>query len=202
MRRIGMAVLMSVAFPTGTARWTDGGFFEFEGETYRSSDPVWGSIASVDAIAEGLGDELPSTGFSVFPAKETPVATLDSDGLQGSRIKVWIAEFDAPSGEITSAELYYDGRIDRSVLEIGKGLRKVDFEVGTMIERLLLRNSGNSLSSAWHKSVWPGETGHDNATGLKNPLAWGVASPPGGVTGGYGGGSGAGGGFSQQQVLR
>ena len=121
MRRVGLAVLMSVAFPTGTARWSDGGYFVFEGETYRSSDPVWGSIASVDAIAEGLGDELPSTGFSVFPAKDTPVATLDSDALQGSRVKVYIAEFDAPSGQITEAELYYDGRIDRSVLEIGTG---------------------------------------------------------------------------------
>ena len=59
MRRVGLAVLMSVAFPTGTARWSDGGYFVFEGQTYRSSDPVWGSIASVDAIAEGLGDELP-----------------------------------------------------------------------------------------------------------------------------------------------
>jgi len=202
MRRVGLAVLMSVAFPAGTARWSDGGFFVFEGETYRSSDPVWGSIASVDAIAEGLGDELPSTGFSVFPAKDTPVATLDSDALQGSRVKVYIAEFDAPSGQITEAELYYDGRIDRSVLEIGKGLRSVQFEVGTMIERLLLRNSGNSLSAAWHKSIWPGETGHDQATGLKTPVAWGVAAPPGGVSGGGYGGGGGFGGYLQSLVQR
>ncbi|WP_375290413.1 hypothetical protein [Qipengyuania sp.] len=184
MRRIGLTVLMAVDFPTGTARWCDGGFFVFEGETYRSSDPVWGSIAAVDAISEGMGDELPSTGFSVFPQGATPVATLDREDLQGSRLKVWIAEFDAPSGQITQADLYYDGRIDRSVLEVGRAVRKVDFEVGTMIERLLLRNSGNSLSAAWHKSIWPGETGHDQATGLKTPVAWGVASPPGGVVGG------------------
>lgn len=126
------------------------------------------------------------------------VATLDSDALQGSRVKVYIAEFDALSGQITEAELYYDGRIDRSVLEIGKGLRSVQFEVGTMIERLLLRNSGNSLSAAWHKSIWPGETGHDQATGLKTPVAWGVATPPSGVAGG----GGFGGGLYQRQVLQ
>lgn len=201
MRRVGLAVLMSVDFPTGTARWCDGGFFAFEGNIFRSRDPVWGPVAAVDAIAEGLGDELPSTGFSVFPAKSTPVATLDSDDIQGSRLKMWIAEFDPASGLITDADLYYDGRIDRSVLEIGKALRSVNFEVGTMIERLLLRNSGNSLSASWHKSVWPGETGHDQATGLKTPVAWGVSSPAGGVSGG-GGGSGRGGGIYQQQVLR
>lgn len=201
MRRIGLAVLMRVDFPNETARWCDGGFFEFEGEIYRSSDPVWGSVATVDAISEGTGDELPSTGFRVLPASSTPVAELDRDDLQGSRLKLWIAEFDAPTGEITRADLQYDGRIDRSVLEIGKGLRAVQFEVGTLIERLLLRNSGNSLSASWHKSVWPGETGHDNATGLKTPVAWGVAAPRGGVSGG-GGGSRGGSGYYTQQVMR
>jgi len=71
-----------------------------------------------------------------------------------------------------------------------------------MIERLLLRNSGNSLSAAWHKSIWPGETGHDQATGLKTPVAWGVAAPPGGVSGGGYGGGGGFGGYLQSLVQR
>ncbi|WP_299307859.1 hypothetical protein [uncultured Croceicoccus sp.] len=193
MRRVGLTVLMRVAFPGAIARWCDGGFFEFEGELYRNCDPVWGSVASVEPIAEGTGDELPSMGFTIFAPGSTPIADLDRDDLQGSRVKLWIAEFDAPSGEITRADLYYDGRIDRSVISIGRQLRSVDFEVGTMIERMLLRNRGNSLSSAWHKSVWPGETGHDNATGLKTQFAWGVGSPPAGVSAGgpYGGGGAA-----------
>ena len=74
--------------------------------------------------------------------------------------------------------------------------------VNALSLQLLLRNSGNSLSAAWHKSVWPGETGHDQATGLKTPVAWGVASPPGGVSGGGGGGGSFGGGIYQRQVAR
>jgi hypothetical protein len=42
--------------------------------------------------------------------------------------------------------------------------------------RLLERNIGNSLNSAFHKSIWPGETGHDNADGLGRQIAWGVES--------------------------
>src|SRR3546814_9368912 len=47
----------------------------------------------------------------------------------------------------------------------------------SLAERLFELNIGNSLNSAWHKSVWPGELGHDNATGLSIPVAWGVESP-------------------------
>ena len=184
MRSIGLTLLMQVDFPGVSARWCDGGFFVFEGETFQSADPVWGSVIAVDAISEGLGDELPSTGFTVAPASDTPVSVLNDPAIQGSRVQIWIAEYEPQTGLITSSERFYDGRIDRSVLEIGKGVRVVKFEIGTMIERFLLRNSGNSLSSTWHKSIWPGETGHDNATGLKTPVAWGAKSPP---SGGYGG---------------
>lgn len=54
-------------------------------------------------------------------------------------------------------------------------------------ERLFARNTGNGLSSAFQKSVWPGDTGHDNATGLGTPIAWGVEAPPS-SGGGYSGG--------------
>ena len=198
MRRLGLTVLMRVDFPGGAARWCDGGFFPFDGDTYRSTDPIWGAVASVDALSEGTGDELPSSSFSVFPANGTATAVLDDGALQGSSVKIWIAEFDAATGQITTSDLQYEGQIDRSVMEVGKGMRAVTFDVGTKLERLLMRNSGNSLSSSWHKSIWPGETGHDNATGLKTPVAWGVASPPGGVS--NGGGGGGGGGFYQQRT--
>src|SRR3546814_14440890 len=54
---------------------------------------------------------------------------------------------------------------------------EVAVSVVSLAERLFELNIGNSLNSAWHKSVWPGELGHDNATGLSIPVAWGVESP-------------------------
>src|SRR3546814_15904051 len=54
---------------------------------------------------------------------------------------------------------------------------EVAVSVVSLAERLFELNIGNSLNSAWHKSVWPGELGHDNATGLSIPVEWGVESP-------------------------
>src|SRR3546814_10142793 len=54
---------------------------------------------------------------------------------------------------------------------------EVAVSVVSLAERLFELNIGNSLNSAWHKSVWPGELGHDKATGLSLPVAWGVESP-------------------------
>src|SRR3546814_8736110 len=47
--------------------------------------------------------------------------------------------------------------------------RELAVSVVSLAERLFELNIGNSLNSAWHKSVWPGELGHDNATGLSIP---------------------------------
>src|SRR3546814_12561704 len=54
---------------------------------------------------------------------------------------------------------------------------EVAVSVVSLAERLFELNIGNSLNSAWHKSVWPGDLGHDNETGLSIPVAWGVDSP-------------------------
>jgi hypothetical protein len=53
-------------------------------------------------------------------------------------------------------------------------------------EVLFFSDDGNGLSSEFHKSIYPGETGHDQATGLVIPITWGVAGArgSGGSTGG------------------
>ncbi|MEO0699437.1 MAG: hypothetical protein AAFY81_06930, partial [Pseudomonadota bacterium] len=45
-------------------------------------------------------------------------------------------------------------------------------------------------SNAFHKSLFPGETGHDNATGLQVSVAWGVESAPTSTSSGMGSGGG------------
>jgi hypothetical protein len=54
------------------------------------------------------------------------------------------------------------------------------------LERLFSINEGNSLSPRFHKTVWPGELGEDNATGVGVAVAWGVEGAPRGST--YSGG--------------
>jgi hypothetical protein len=76
------------------------------------------------------------------------------------------------------------GQIDQTVFKLGRATRDLAMTIVAKLERLFLRNEGNSLSPTFHKSVWPGETGHDNATGLVIPIAWGTESTPGASTAG------------------
>ena len=77
------------------------------------------------------------------------------------------------------------GQIDQTVFKIGRSTRELAMTIVAKLERLFLRNEGNSLSPMFHKSVWPGETGHDNATGLVRPIAWGVEGSLSASSAGY-----------------
>jgi len=86
--------------------------------------------------------------------------------------------------------LLFYGQIDQTILRVGRAVRELAMTIVSTLERLFLRNEGNSLSPVFHKSVWPGETGHDNATGLTVPVAWGVASSSGASSAGSASGGG------------
>jgi hypothetical protein len=61
------------------------------------------------------------------------------------------------------------------------------------LEVLFFKNNGNGLSPQYHKKLYPGETGHDQATGLVENDYWGTqgssAIGSGASFGGGGGGA-------------
>src|SRR5690606_3785725 len=89
----------------------------------------------------------------------------------------WIAEYDVATGIISTADVQFDGQIDQTVFSSGRGTKELSMSIVSLAERLFEGNIGNTLNSTWHKSVWPGEKGHDNATGLSVPIAWGTEAP-------------------------
>lgn len=189
MDAISVRGLMKIELPEHTVRLCDGGFVVFDGETYRSKDALFGAIGSVDVLAEGKGDEIPALELELLPPKSAAIADLSKPGYQTSRVRFWIAEWSRALGQITGTpELMYDGQIDQTSLKLGK-TRTLTMTVVSNAERLFELNIGNSLNPGFHKAVWPGEKGHDNATGLTVPVAWGVESPRG-AGGAYGGGGG------------
>lgn len=199
-----LTALMLMEMPSATIRLCDGGFVVWGADTYLSEDATFGTVQSVDALSEGAGEEIPALQVTFLPASTAAAADLSQPGFQKSRVRLYIAEVDRPTGLLVGTpELQFDGQIDRTTLNFGKGSRTLDMEVVSSAERLFMRNEGNSLNPTWHKSIWPGELGHDNATGLTIAVAWGVASPQG-ASGGYGGGSfggaGSGGGFGGFEV--
>lgn len=182
MDRILLVGLMKMELPGRTVLLCDGGFLRWGDDVYRSEDAEFGTLAGFEAMEEGVGDVIPAGTLTMLPASTGAAATISRPGYQGSRIRLWIAEVDEGTGTIIGTpDLQADWQLDRTTLTIGKGKRSLAIGCVTRAQRLLARNEGNVLSSAFHASVFPGERGHDNATGLAGSFAWGVASPPRGV---------------------
>lgn len=195
MQRIAYAGLARIDLPGSvTLRLTDGGAVRWGADTFTGRDATFGAIDSIDALAEGVGEEVPALELVLLPPTTTAAATLCAPAQQNSPATFWLAEIDRDTAEVTGTpEVLFSGFIDQSTLTVGRDRRQLSVSVVSMLERLLALNIGNSLSPTFHKSVWSGETGHDNATGLGRAVAWGVEAPPAPVStvssgslGGYG----------------
>lgn len=179
MQRTAIIGLLQIDLPGITVRLCDGGFIQWNAATFMSSDPVFGTLGSVEALSEGIGDEIPALELTLLPPVSSAPADLSKPGYQNSSVWFWIGEYDPAAGTlIGDPDLVFFGRIDQTTLTGGFSTREVAITVVSAAERLFLQNDGNSLTPRWHKSVWPGERGHDNAVGLTIPVAWGVEQRP------------------------
>jgi hypothetical protein len=183
--------LVEIELPSRTLRLCDGGFVYKGGDKFTSADEEFGAIESVDTLSEGMGDEAPAGRFTFLPASTAAAATISQPSFQNSPIRVWQAEVNEATGTIVGTpELLLDALLDTTELSVSRGKRALDIGYISTSERLFSINEGNVLSPRFHKSIWPGETGLDNATGVSLGVAWGVSAPPRGYN--YSGSGGAG----------
>ena len=167
--------LMKIELPSGDIRLCDGGFFTYAAETYTNSDATFGTITGIEAITDGFGDSLPILKVVFAPPSDSAVADLVDSSQQGSRVRFWISEFDTATGLLTgSADMIFDGIIDRPVLSVSRDNREVEFDIISNAERLLLRQEANTQSPRFHKTIWAGELGQDNAVDLEITVSWGT----------------------------
>jgi hypothetical protein len=198
VRTIGLTGLCKIELPDATLRLCDGGFIVWGSETFVSKDAVFGTIGSIEALSEGVEAEVPALEMVLIPPTTSGAATIAKPGYQKSRVRLWLAEYIRATGLVDGTpDLLFDGQIDQTPFTVGRDTRELALSIVSTAERLFERNIGNSLSPSFHKSIWPGETGHDNATGLGRPVAWGVEAPPS-TSGGY---YGAGGDYDQGRGL-
>ena len=184
--------LLKLELPGGTVRLCDGGFCDWQGERYTAEHPVWGSIAAIEPVDEGVGDMAPGGMISFAPATDAPAAALSSRAHAGARLRGWLGEIGPDAKTVTAARPLFDGLIDTTTMRLGRGTRTVEVSFIARAERLFLTNQGNTLSPRFHKSVWPGEAGFDNATGVPSSVAWGIEAAPQTTTYGGSGGGGVG----------
>ena len=202
MNAIALTGLIKMVLPSRTVRWCDGGFFEYESEIYRDQDDVFGTVGAVQTLSEGVGNSVPALVMTVLPPSTSAVSDISQPGNQTSPVTFSIAEFDVDSGLITTGDTQFLGQIDQTVFTLGKDRRELTVSVVSLAERVVDGNIGNSLKSTFHKSIWAGETGEDNATGLGVPVAWGTDKPTSGASGAGGGSGGNGDSFYRGRNLR
>lgn len=179
MERIAIMSLVRIALPGQTIRLCDGGFIHWNGETYQGLDPVFGVIGDVKGVTEGVGDEIPALEMTLLPPMSSAPGDLSRPGYQNSIVQMFVGEYDQDTGSfIGNPDMLFHGQIDQVTMTTGRDRRELSLTIVSTAERLFLRNEGNTLTPRWHKSVWPGERGHDNAVGLTIPVAWGVESRP------------------------
>lgn len=179
MTNIAITGLIKITLPDHTILLCDGGFFEYGGETYLSSDNIFGTISTVEGLSEGVGNEVPALRIGFSPPGTSEPGDLSKPGYQNARVIARIAEYDVDTGLITQIlSTEFIGILDQTTITRGRNTYDLDCVVVADGERLFQRNIGNSLNSGFHKSIFSGETGEDNATGLNRPIAWGVERPP------------------------
>lgn len=179
MSRIALTGLLKIELPNRTLRFCDGGFFVYEGETYRSEDAVFGTIGAFQTMAESVGDIVPAVTLTLLPPDSAAPGELSQPGNQTSPAQFIIAEYDADTGIISTGSVEFYGQLDQTSLKDSAGEYALSVSVVSLAEKLFERDIGNSQNSSWHKSVWPNELGQDNATDIGGSVAWGVESGSG-----------------------
>jgi hypothetical protein len=176
MNRVGLTGLCKIELPADTITLSDGGFTDYAGDTYYSKHATFGTIGGMKELTEGIGDEVPALELTLLIPEGVAPGDVTQPGFQRSRVRFWIAEFDVDDGTIVGTpDTLFDGQIDQTTWST---TRELSMSIVSTAERLFERNIGNSLSDSWHQSVWSGEKGHANATGLAVPVAWGAEKPP------------------------
>ena len=172
---------------------SEGADVKWGSDLFVPADATFGAIGAVEALAEGVGSEVPALQIELKIPTSAAAATMLAPGAQKSRVQAWMAAVDLNTSTVTGTPVrLFNGFLDQSRLIRAAGSLALTISVVSLLEQLFELNIGNSLSPAFHKSVWPGETGEDHATGLTLADAWGVEAPPAAISPGYGGGGGGG----------
>lgn len=170
--------LLKVELPDRTLLLCDGAFFEHDSETYRASDAVFGKVTGIRMSAEGVGREIPALQVTFKPRDtSTAITSVSSAAIQQSLVKRWVAEYDRDTGLIVDTpELRFIGYLDRPQISFSAGQMIISITAVPYLETMFFTNTGNGQSPDFHKSLYPGELGHDNATGLGVDVAHGTTT--------------------------
>lgn len=177
---------VEINFPDDDLRLLDGSAeVPLFGETFRGRDPTFGTIAAIEPLKDGGGEQAPVVKLTLLPPSDAAAATLASASMQGSRVRMWMGVLDRATGlPVPDPYLAFDGEIDVPTIKWTMRGREVEYRIVSVFERFFELEEGIRLSDAWHQDVWPGELGLAFVTGVAEQVPWGMeaAGASGSVT--------------------
>ena len=157
-------------------------------------DPAFGSFHASDQIREDVSGVAPNTSVTIIPAAGADKAEICGSLIQLSPAKAWFAALTLDTDQhlvvVPDPELMFDGFIDQATVTLDRGRDEIDYQLLSAFDYFFEDTEGQRLNGQFHQSVWPGERGLDNVTGITKKIYWGAQSPPGanGTSSIYGGG--------------
>lgn len=180
---------VKIVAPFATLRILDGeSTLTIDAETYTGGSD-YGDLAGLDTFTDGDGNTAPRLKVSLYLPSDDLISDWLDPEVQGSPVTVWLGAVDRATGAAVS-EVIFRGEVDQPTLLIGRDKRWIDLDTCSYLERFFDLNTGVRLNDAWHQSIWPGEKGLDQVTGINRQQPWGIG----------GGGTAFKGGRAQEQI--
>lgn len=199
--RAMLTAFFEIGLPSGTRRLLLGGTeVDWDGHTWLGDDPTIGAIDAPDDVREDMSGEAPNTTLSI---RISPTADRDhiaGPGVQLSPFKCWLAALELDVSKrlqvVPDPELLFDGFLDQATINLDKGRDDLDYAIISAFDYFFEDGEGQRLNGQFHRSIWTGEKGLDNVTGITSKVYWGAYGPTGAGGGsssiyGVGGGTGA-----------
>ena len=187
---------LKIELPSYTLRLLDGSSeLTFGAEAYLGEDPTYGVWGGVEGLDDGAGDQAAAFNLTLYPPDGAAAADLADPSFQGSAVTIFVGAVDRETGAVIADPYgYVIAELDVPRLITDKNSRELDYSCISAFERFFETDEGARLSEAFHKAIYPGETGFDNITAVTRKDGWGVADGNGTAAGGTGSPYGHGGG--------
>lgn len=180
--RATLTAFFEFDFPSGTRRLMLGSSeVAWNGHTWLGYDPTFGSVAANDDIAEDMTGVAPNSSIDIHIAPTATIADIAGPAVQLSSFKIWLAALELDSSShlavIPDPELVFDGFVDQATINIDKNRYDVEYTIISAFDYFFEDTEDQRLNGQFHQSIWPGELGLNNVTGVAKKIYWGTLGP-------------------------
>jgi hypothetical protein len=192
-----LTAFFEIDLPSGTRRLLYGSTeVAWSGNTWLGYDQTIGSLAAPDDVTEDMTGEAPNTSITLIVSPDANLDDIAGDAIQLSPLKIWLVALELDINKrlqvVPDPELLFDGFVDQATITLDSKRNELDYTIISAFDYFFEDSEGQRLNGQFHQSIWPGEKGLDNVTGVTKKIYWGAYGPAsaGTLFGGGGGRAG------------